>query len=181
MSTQIECKHVIMDSQNQEMRCEHCGAHLALRLPMPIDEFVTASENFIKAHADCKESKMPPQPDAPSRIEVDDFIIGWLANGHRGTSSNTIVQYMTGLKTLQGYPMSHPYDPSDLSRCRKLLEQCPSIRENFQTMKTCSPIWSSLVECWDELCELMDLEAPEWDKGKGSAPKTYDFMKKLGC
>lgn len=77
--------------------------------------------------------------------------------------------------------IAHPHDPDDFARCRKLLEAVPELAPRLNEMKAASSVWASLVEAWDELCRLMDEEAPEWREGKGSSPKTYARMKALGC
>ena len=69
---------------------------------------------------------------------------------------------------------SYPFDPSDLSRCVKLLERVPKMRDYLYKMKDISPIWAKLVEHWDELERLLNEE-----KDSGRCPKTYQLMKKL--
>lgn len=105
----------------------------------------------------------------------------WLATGERGTSSDTIFSHLTGINVMGKWGMRTPSDPADLMRCRKLLAAVPEFRERFKEMATVSPLWASLVKEWDALCALMDEEAPDWNKGRGSAPKTYQRMKQLGC
>jgi hypothetical protein len=112
-------------------------------------------------------------------LQSNPALVRWLASGERGISSNTIVQHLTGLKTMRDGYMSHPYDPDDLSRCRKLLEAVPLLKLMLPGMATCSPEWAALVARWDELCSLMDEEAPRWNEGIGSAPKTYELMASL--
>ena len=73
----------------------------------------------------------------------------------------------------------HPLDPSDLRRCRLLVEAVPVIAERLQEMATCSPTWARIVAHWDELCSLMDSEAPDWRHMRGRAPKTYSLLLKL--
>jgi hypothetical protein len=106
-------------------------------------------------------------------------LIDWLANGERGISSNTMVQHLTGIKTLRGFRGSHPLDPDDMTRCRYLIEDVPEIAEAFPRMATCSPEWAALVEHWQEICDLMDREAPKWRDNQGSAPQTYKLMEQL--
>jgi len=103
----------------------------------------------------------------------------WLATGRQGTSSQTIFQRLTGTRLTQRE--SHPSDPDDFGRCRRLLDQVPEFRQRLGEMSDVSPIWSKLVAEWDELCVLMDKEAPDWRDGKGSAAKTYARMEEIGC
>lgn len=111
-------------------------------------------------------------------MEVSNELIAWLASGKRGVSSNTMVTHLTGI-TAERLPLSHPLDPDDLHRCRLLLEQVPELQPQLPRMATLSPQWAALVAHWQELCELMDREAPEWRAGRGKAPVTYARMRAL--
>ena len=112
--------------------------------------------------------------------------INWLASGERGSSSNTMFTHLTGFdaECMRGLPApfwknQHPSDPDDLSRCRLLLEDCPELAADLDKMKTCSDVWKSLVENWNELCLMMDKEAPNWRQGYGEAPETFRMMRKM--
>lgn len=110
---------------------------------------------------------------------MQENLMRWLASGQRGVSSDTMVQHLTGLKTLRYCRPDHPHDPDDLTRCRRLLEEVPELQAEFTRMTTCSGPWAELVEHWQELCDMMDAESPKWRDGTGSAPKTYSRMKAL--
>lgn len=106
-------------------------------------------------------------------------LVEWLASGERGVSSNQIVESLTGIQTdVEGWVFggTHPSDPDDLMRCRKLLAAVPSLKAELPRMATVSREWAALVAEWDELCAMMDAEAPEWEHGKGIAPKTFSRM-----
>lgn len=45
--------HCVMDSTTQEFVCKRCGARRKAGLPMPITEFVRASESFSRDHRVC--------------------------------------------------------------------------------------------------------------------------------
>ncbi len=100
----------------------------------------------------------------------------WLEHGERGISSETIFSHLTGLKIRGDY--SHPADPSDLLRCRKLLLAVPEFQHQFHRMSELSPTWHALVEHWETLCKMLDVECPTWS---GTAANTYKRMKELGC
>lgn len=105
--------------------------------------------------------------------------IMWLASGRRGLSSETLFTFCTGVDATGDWGHNHPHDPSDFGRCRRLLEQCPELVSCLPRVCAAGPEWAALVPRWDELCALMDEEAPEWRSGKGSAPKTYALMKEI--
>lgn len=112
---------------------------------------------------------------------ISENLIQWLANGERGVSSETIVHHVTGLDMGRNFFSDHPWDPSDLGRCIKLLERCPELDLGFrEKMPKVSSVWASLVEHWDELAALLEDEVPGWRSGvKGRAQKTYDLMRVL--
>lgn len=106
-------------------------------------------------------------------------MVKWLASGRRGVSSNTMFSVMTGVAAMNDWGYSHPHDPDDLSRCRRLLEQVPEFQSQLWKLKPVSKQWSALVDHWDELCRIMDEEAPDWRSGKGLALKTFELMVSL--
>lgn len=121
------------------------------------------------------------QHATPEMRALGNEAIRWLAIGQHGMSACSIFWKTTGYKPamillLEDPRGRYPVDPDDLSRCRLLLEQVPYVRDRFQIMEHCGPIWESLVEHWDNLCATMDEEAPEWRNGKGIAPKTGKMM-----
>jgi len=100
----------------------------------------------------------------------------WLASGDRGTSSETMFSHLTGIDALRDSRQSPPYDPSDFSRCRLLLEQVPELVPLFPKMAEVSPPWAELVRQWGLICGVMDAESPDWREGKGLAPQTYKLI-----
>ena len=110
-----------------------------------------------------------------------DPLTQWLASGERGISSNAIVEHLTGIRCSRySHAADHPHDPDDLTRCVRLLEQCPDLRGRLGDMAYRSPEWAALVGAWDELVEMLDSEVPEWrDRPWGSALRTYRRMREL--
>lgn len=110
---------------------------------------------------------------------LSDAEIRWLANGKRGTSSETLFTVLTGVKCLEASEMSHPLDPSDFMRCRLLLEACPELRACLDDVHEVSPEWRGPVLHWAELEVLVDSEIPLWRSSQGDAPRTYDRMRAI--
>ena len=109
-------------------------------------------------------------------------VLDWLRTGERGSSSEAIVEHLTGINTDGGRYLGNrdiPWDPADLRRCRLLLEAVPSLAEQFSKMATCSPEWAAMVAHWQELCDMMDAECPQWREGEGKASKTYRRMNEI--
>lgn len=115
------------------------------------------------------------------KISIPKAAQEWLIHGERGISSEAIFSRLTGLELGGGWFTDHPSDPSDLMRCRRLLESVPEFAARFGEMAGRSLVWKRLVKKWPGLCRLMDQEVPGWRDGTGSAPKTYRRMKDLGC
>jgi hypothetical protein len=116
-----------------------------------------------------------------TRWEPSLSLVEWLAGGERGTSSNTIVEVLTGFPAAR-HGQCHPYDGADLRRCRLLLAYCPELLSHFPKMTSVSVQWRVLVEHWSELCRLMDEEMPAWRSIDGTrwfAPRLRHRMQSL--
>ena len=104
----------------------------------------------------------------------------WLKTDDVGASSKFMASVLAeGIQINASQP--HPHDPSDFIRCRKLILAAPEWEERLSIMADVSMVWSALIEHWQELCAVMDSEAPNWRSGEGKCPETYALMKKLGC
>lgn len=103
----------------------------------------------------------------------------WLKQGNRGKSSEAMFARFSGVKSITDDPAAFPRDPSDLARCRLLLESVPEFANKLYVMRSVSPIWNALVDHWEALCATMDQEAPNWRDGHGSSPETYRMMNDL--
>ncbi|THA10474.1 hypothetical protein [Rodentibacter pneumotropicus] len=100
-------------------------------------------------------------------------IIQWLADDEDVGLSSKCMAFVVGFDVVPRRK-HYPLDPSDLSRCVKLLVRVPEMRNYLYKMKAISPIWTKLVEHWDELERLLNEE-----KGTGRYPKTYQLMQEL--
>lgn len=112
-------------------------------------------------------------------FEIPAAAIEWLRSGERGTSSEAIFARMTGVPVgSPSFRSSPPGDPADLRRCRLLLECVPEWAGRLEEMTSVGPGWKRIVAYWNELCALMDAEAPTWRDASnpGRAPKTYALM-----
>ena len=112
-------------------------------------------------------------------MNLSDNAVMWLATGHRGLSSETLFTFATGVDAEGDHGHHYPHDPDDLRRCRILLEQCPELVTCLPRVAEAGPEWAALIGRWDEVCALMDAEAPEWREGKGRGPKTYALMQEI--
>lgn len=115
-------------------------------------------------------------------FEIPTAAVEWLRTEERGISSEAIFTKMTGLP-IGTWPevACAPSDPSDLRRCRVLLEYAPEWAARLSEMADVSRQWASLLPHWRNLCALMDEEAPHWrDADRDErAPKTYALMQGL--
>lgn len=94
-------------------------------------------------------------------VDIPNTAIVWLAHGERGISSEAIFSYLTGIP-LQ-CRLRPPYDAGDLRRCRRLLAAVPEFAARLGEMRNVSPEWSRLVDRWDELCVLADVDQTRAD------------------
>lgn len=104
-------------------------------------------------------------------------LIGWFASDDTGMSSKQIAAWLAA-----GVRMpcrDHPYDPSDLGRCLRLLEIIPEWKPRIGEMASVSPAWAALVARWDELAQCMaDEVGIDCSKGR-RAPETYALMRSI--
>lgn len=114
------------------------------------------------------------------RSEPGEGLTAWLKSDDTGSSSKYMASVLTDGKRLH-FSHAHPWDPGDFGRCRKLLLAVPEFQSRLARMADRSPVWANLVSHWGQLCGEMDGESPDWASGAGSAPKTHQLMKELGC
>lgn len=108
-------------------------------------------------------------------LEITKAIGDWLINDEAGLSSQTLASWFLGGKAKKDYYVHHPYDPSDLMRCKRLVDGIPGGILLIGGAGELSPEWKIVVEHWNELTALLEEEYPT-----GAAPKTYQRMKDLG-
>lgn len=101
----------------------------------------------------------------------------WLKTGEGGISRKAIFTHLTGVSIVGCWGLDVPADPDDFANCRKLLERVPEFQKRFHEMETASIGWAAMVEYWDELCKIMDEEAPSWRTAAFRCPKTYERMR----
>lgn len=119
-------------------------------------------------------------------FNIPSAAVEWLASGERGISSEFIFYVLTGIPvgSFRSGWSNHPHDPSDFTRCERLLRAVPEFRDRLDEMRVVSPVWNALVTNWNRLVELIDEEVPgvlSGEHNRGSAPKSYALMKSLGC
>jgi hypothetical protein len=98
----------------------------------------------------------------------------WLRGTDTGVSSRTIFHIMTGRPSIDQWGKGYPLDPDDFGRCYRLLQWFPEWRERMGEMKAVSNEWARLVDAWDELTGLFDLESPT-----KKCQRLYDRMQEL--
>jgi len=159
--------------RNGKLFCLHCGQSMELPIPMSINMSAAMMNAFQEDHKDCVPKWKAPEVDLT--LSIKDRQIFWLMNGERGVSSETIFRHLSDMPINIGYEC-HPLDPSDFKRCFLLLEAIPEWKSELHRMKKVSPVWSSLVDNWDKLTEMVK-EQLQTGKDNGM----YLFMKELGC
>lgn len=161
--------------RNNKLLCLNCGGDYPLVFPLPVsgmDSLDMKIGYFNKLHADCKPTWTEPEADQSQSVK--EKAMWWIANGHIGNSSKTMWSCLMGSPE-GSYPINHPYDHDDFSRCYKLLQAVPEWKAELHKLKPLSKAWSNLVDNWDKLTDMYELnEKQEWKKYKEVG--MYEFM-----
>lgn len=160
--------------RNNKLLCLNCGGQYVLQMPIRVDDMTTATRIFNTQHKNCKPGGFEePKPN------MDEGTLSranwWMANGHIGMSSKTMWSHFMGVK---GFPVNHPYDPDDFSRCYKLLQTVPEWKDRVSELAILSEEWEGLAENWNKLTEMYEEnERTEWKNAKKIG--MFDFMQTL--
>jgi hypothetical protein len=149
MTTKSKPSHCII--RNSNLFCENCGRAQVIPYPIDIDMYQAMSKQFIKSHKSCKKTYTPPVINM--NLSKRERATWWYEYGERGSSSESIYRVMMELGS--GLGAAHPLDPSDFHRCYKLLQCVPEWRGRMTEMKAVSKQWSTLIDNWDKLTELL--------------------------
>lgn len=158
--------------RNGNLFCLNCGGEFVLKLPMAIKEMSKKTKAFHQLHKDCESTWKETTADQTKTIE--ERAIWWFANGERGMSSETMWHCFMNLKIDR---VCHPHDPSDFSRCYKLLETVPEwkYKSNMLKLSKLSDAWSNLVNNWDKLTNMYEEnERNDWKTHKEIG--MFEFM-----
>jgi len=143
-----------------------------IRIP-PVTDLTKKTESFQSLHNDCEQTWLEPVADQSQSVKEKSM--WWIANGEHGMSSKTMWNcFMDN----HAFPINHPHDPDDFSRCYKLLEVVPEWKNELSKLKTLSHQWSALVDNWDELTRMYELNFNNnWKNSEQIG--MYKFMQKL--
>lgn len=90
-------------------------------------------------------------------MDTKDKLIKWFLRGETGVSSEAIAAQMTGNDTGLAWD-DHPRDNGDFGRCYRLMKEIPEFRVRIAEMGERSEHWAALVNCWDELERLHEMD-----------------------
>lgn len=116
---------------------------------------------------------MTTKKDALSQ-ESKAKLIEWLLNGNTGISSKSMAAVAVGTKLGDGWGFDAPHDPSDFSRCYKLVQRVPEIRRFFPQIGRRIPKFKGILDNWDNLCRIHDR-----DIDSGGSSELYILIKTL--
>lgn len=142
--------------RNEKLLCLKCGNEFTLKFPMPFQDMTKKIEAFNELHKDCEQTWVEPEVDQSQ--DVTEKAMWWIANGHVGLSSKTMWNCLMGNKD---FPIHHPYDPDDFSRCYKLLETVPEWKKELDKLRKLSTPWNNLVDNWDTLTSMYEKNIKE--------------------
>ena len=159
--------------RNGKLFCLNCGGEFNLLYPIPVDQMTKKIEAFNLLHKDCEKTWTEPVADQSKNVK--EKAMWWIANGETGMSSKTMWNCLLGNTN---FPINHPYDPDDFSRCYKLLQAVPEWKTELYKLKPLSMAWNNLVENWDKLTEMFE-ENRRTDWKNSNKIGMYEFMQTL--
>jgi hypothetical protein len=161
--------------RNEKLLCLNCGGDFALKMPIPITEMTKKIDAFNVLHSNCQKTWIEPEADQSK--DIQEKAMWWIANGHVGNSSKTMWNCFMGNSR---FPINHPYDPDDFSRCYKLLQAVPEWKSKryMNMLSKLSTPWENLVENWDKLTQMYEQnKAENWVNANKIG--MYEFMQTL--
>lgn len=159
--------------RNSNLFCTCCGGEYKVQYPIPTKDLETASKIFDGIHKKCKQTWVEPVVDQSKSVE--EKARWWMANGERGMSSETM---WNCFMSKGNFPIKHPWDSDDFSRCHKLLQAVPEFKKSMDQLRPLSDVWNRLVDNWDKLTEMYEQNIRE-DFKNYKKVGMYDFMQKI--
>lgn len=140
--------------RNNELFCFNCGT--AQKIPYPMEMRLAADffALFARHHKYCAKTWVEPTPTPGGKTEIENAR-WWWENGEKGISSMTMFNTLSDELKLPP-EKGHPHDGDDFNRCYKLLQAVPQFKNKLRRMKSVSPVWSRLIDNWDELTKLFE-------------------------
>lgn len=111
--------------------------------------------------------------------ELSEEAVNWLILGERGSSSSFMFGYLTQIDILKSSACPVPLDAADMRRCRLLIEQVPEFKEHLHKLAGASDEWALLIERWNEICQVMDAESPEWRDARGRSAGISKMLRQV--
>lgn len=107
-------------------------------------------------------------------------LLRWSLTGDTGISSQTIACIAVGIerKDAGTFGFDIPRDSADFGRCYRLLKAVPDLRAALPLVAEKFPKYGPLVEDWDHLSKLYELDLADRNKGVKSS-RCYDRIKEL--
>lgn len=142
-------------------------------IPRQFNAVIEAADLIVAAYGE------PYRPAVPAS-----GLDAWLHSDDTGLSSMVMARRLAPLAGIDrpicgprdpDDATAHPCDPGDFGRCVGLLDAVPELRPHLGAMEQVSPVWSGLIDSWDELEALYREELP-----KGKAPKLFARLQELG-
>jgi hypothetical protein len=101
-------------------------------------------------------------------------LIEWLFGDDTGISSKSMAAVALGVTKTGRREFGAPHDPSDFGRCYRLVLAVPEIIDAFPAISKRVPVFTGILENWDELCALYERDLPT-----GRSNDLYNRIKEL--
>lgn len=138
-----------------------------------------ANINKLKASESFKASAIQTAKKESQGADLSEDAVKWLIMGERGSSSSFMFGYLAQIDVLKGSGCPIPRDAADMRRCRLLIEQVPEFKEHLHKLAGASDEWALLIERWNEICQVMDAESPEWRDARGRSAGTSKMLRQV--
>ncbi|AUR95333.1 hypothetical protein NVP1205O_58 [Vibrio phage 1.205.O._10N.222.51.A7] len=90
-------------------------------------------------------------------MTTNEKILDWFFTGFVGTSSKTLAAAAAGQEEIM-HGFDRPHDADDFFRCMELVEKVPGVKLYFEKVKLICPEFGPIIDHWDELCGLFELD-----------------------
>lgn len=116
-------------------------------------------------------------------MTMDKRLVDWLSGGNVGTSSKSIMLWLSGRGVDKTWGPSTPSDAGDFARCLGLLEAIPEWRSRMPEMAGAGGLWPTFAKRWAEIEAVFMEESGGaiWPKD-GAWPdfsRTYALMREV--
>lgn len=103
----------------------------------------------------------------------------WTRSPERTKASDTLFSYLSGHDIRADHKDHHPTTIAELRSCRLMLEDLPHLRPKLNRMAHVNKYWLELVNFWDDLCFIHEIDDDNWRAECGKAKNAQHMLNNL--